>query len=61
LKKCTPVYEEFEGNFEDVLESDAREDLCEQAEKYLKRIEEVVGVPIKLIGIGADNENILFK
>lgn len=61
LVKCEPIYEEFEGNFEDVLESDAREDLCEQAQKYLDRIEEVVGVPIKFIGIGAENENILFK
>jgi adenylosuccinate synthase len=61
LDKCTPVYEEFEGNFEDVLECDAREDLCEQAQKYLNRIEEVVGVPIKFIGIGAESENILFK
>lgn len=61
LAKCQPVYEEFEGNFEDVLESDAREDLCEEAEKYLSRIEEVVGVPIKFIGIGTENENILFK
>lgn len=61
LDKCEPIYEEFEGNFEDVLESDAREDLCEQAQKYLNRIEEVVGVPIKFIGIGAENENILFK
>ncbi len=61
LAKCEPIYEEFEGNFEDVLESDAREDLCEQAQKYLERIEEVVGVPIKFIGIGEENENILFK
>lgn len=61
LAKCEPIYEEFEGNFEDVLEADAREDLCEQAQKYLDRIEEVVGVPIKFIGIGAENENILFK
>ncbi|MCI8309330.1 MAG: adenylosuccinate synthase [Clostridia bacterium] len=61
LAKCTPVYEEFEGDFEDVLESDAREDLCEQAQKYIERIEEVVGVPIKFIGIGAETENILFK
>jgi adenylosuccinate synthase len=61
LNNCTPVYEEFEGDFEDVLECDAREDLCEQAQKYLNRIEEVVGVPIKFIGIGAETENILFK
>lgn len=61
LAKCEPIYEEFEGNFDDVLEADAREDLCEKAQKYLDRIEEVVGVPIKFIGIGAENENILFK
>ena len=61
LAKCEPIYEEFEGNFGDVLEADAREDLCEQAQKYLDRIEEVVGVPVKFIGIGAENENILFK
>lgn len=61
LAKCEPIYEEFEGNFGDVLEADAREDLCEQAQRYLERIEEVVGVPVKFIGIGADNENILFK
>jgi len=61
LAKCEPIYEEFEGNFEDVLEADAREDLCEQARRFLERIEEVVGVPIKFIGIGAENENILFK
>lgn len=61
LAKCTPVYEEFEGNFEDVLESYAREDLCEQAEKYLSRIEEVVGVPIKFVGTGTENEHILFE
>ena len=61
LAKCEPIYEEFEGNFEDVLESDAREDLCEAAQKYLERIEEVVVVTIKFIGIGEENENILFK
>lgn len=61
LAKCEPIYEEFEGDFDDVLEADAREDLCEKAQKYLDRIEEVVGVPIKFIGIGSENENILFK
>ena len=61
LDKCTPVYEEFEGNFGDLSEADAREDLCEADQKYLNRIEEVVGVPIKFIGVGTENENILFK
>ena len=63
LNKCVPVYEEFEGNFGDVTEAGAREDLCPAAEKFLKRIEEVVGVPIKFIGIGhvRDEVNLLVK
>lgn len=63
LSKCTPIYEEFEGNFSDVTEAGAREDLCPNAEKFLKRIEEVVGVPIKFIGIGSvrDEVNLLVK
>lgn len=61
LNKCTPIYEEFEGNFDDVTEAGAREDLCPQAEKFLKRIEEVVGVPIKFIGIGPAREDLLVK
>lgn len=63
LNKCTPIYEEFDGNFNDVTEAGAREDLCPEAEKFLKRIEEVVGVPIKFIGIGSvrDEVNLLVK
>ena len=63
LNKCTPIYEEFDGNFSDVTEAGAREDLCPEAEKFLKRIEEVVGVPIKFIGIGSvrDEVNLLVK
>lgn len=61
LAKCQPVYEEFDGKFGDLLEADAREDLCEEAQNFLNRIEEVVGIPIKFIGIGTNNENILFK
>ena len=61
LAKCEPIYEEFEGNFEDILESAAREDLCEKAQKFINRIEEVVGVPIRFIGTGTENDNILFN
>lgn len=63
LNKCTPIYEEFDGNFNDVTEAGAREDLCPEAEKFLRRIEEVVGVPIKFIGIGSvrDEVNLLVE
>ena len=59
LAECTPVYEEFEGNFGDISKITKREDLPENALLYLKKIEEVVGVPVKFIGTGAGRENMI--
>ena len=59
LKKCEPVYEEFDGNFGDVSNIKTREELPENAKKYLNRIEEIVKVPIKFIGTGAGREDII--
>ena len=36
-------------------------DLPEQAKKYIKRIEEYVGVPIKYIGVGAGREEMIVR
>ena len=59
LADCEPVYEEFEGNFGDISNCKTREDLPENAKKYLNRIEEIVKVPIKFIGIGAGRESMI--
>lgn len=59
LKECTPVYEEFDGNFGDISKIKKREDLPENAKKYLNRIEEFVGVPIKFIGTGASRDSMI--
>ncbi len=59
LKKCVPVYEEFDGNFGDISNIKRREDLPENAKKYLDRIEEIVNVPIKFIGTGADRNDMI--
>lgn len=59
LSKAEPVYEEFEGNFGDISNITSKEDLPENAKIYLKRIEEIVKVPIKFIGTGASRENII--
>ena len=56
LKSCEPVYEEFDGNFGDISNCKTREELPENAKKYLNRIEEIVKVPIKFIGTGAGRE-----
>lgn len=59
LNECTPVYEEFDGNFGDISKIKLREDLPENAKKYLARIEEFTGVPVKFIGTGAGREEMI--
>lgn len=59
IAKCEPVYESFEGNFGDISNVRCREDLPENAKKYLKRIEEIVGAPIKFIGTGPARDSMI--
>ncbi len=59
IKKCEPIYEEFEGDFGNIEGIKNREDLPENAKKYLDRIEEIVKVPIKFIGTGAGRESMI--
>ena len=61
LLESTPIYEEFEGNFKNISNIRKKEDLPENAKKYIKRIEEYVGVPIKFIGVGASREEIIVE
>jgi adenylosuccinate synthase len=56
LAKCEPIYEEFDNWVEDISSIRKFEDLPANAKKYLKRIEELVGVKIGLIGVGKDRE-----
>lgn len=59
ISNCTPVYEEFEGNFGNLSKIKTKDELPENAKKYLKRIEEVVQVPIKFIGTGSDRNDMI--
>jgi len=61
IDECEPVYEEFEGNFGDISNIKSRKDLPENAKKYLDRIEELAGAPIKFIGTGAGRENMIVE
>lgn len=58
IAECKPVYEEFEGNF-DAEGIQNYDDLSEQGKAYLKRIEEVVGCPIKFVGTGPDRDGLI--
>ena len=56
IENCEPVYETFEGNFGDLSNIKKREDLPENAQKYLNKIEEIVKTPIRFIGTGAGRD-----
>lgn len=58
LEKCAPIYETFEGGY-DISNIRNRKDLPKEAQRFLDRIEEVVKVPISLIGVGADDDCII--
>ena len=56
LASCEPVYEEFEGWQEDIMQALSMNELPETARKYLKRLEELSGAKIALVSVGAGRE-----
>ncbi|MGA3117537.1 MAG: adenylosuccinate synthase [Syntrophobacteraceae bacterium] len=56
LEACEPVWEEFPGWDEDIGKVRAWVDLPQNTKKYLKAIEEISGVPIRIISIGPSRD-----
>lgn len=52
LAACKPVYETLPGWEEDISPIRKMEDLPENAKNYLRRIEELIGVPINIVSVG---------
>jgi adenylosuccinate synthase len=50
--KCEPVYEEMEGWTEDLSAARTFEELPAAARAYLRRVEEIAGVPVTLVSVG---------
>jgi adenylosuccinate synthase len=51
---ATPIYEEFPGWTEDISGCKSFEDLPENAQSYVKALEEMSGAPISAIGVGPE-------
>ncbi|MDR3189770.1 MAG: adenylosuccinate synthase [Lactobacillaceae bacterium] len=62
VRRAVPVYEELPGWPEDIRGAKSREELPANAQAYLKRVEELVGVPLYTFAVGPSNEqtNVLF-
>ena len=62
VARCEPIYETFAGWSESTMGVQRWEDLPKSAQSYLKRVEEVAGVPIAMVSTGPDrNETILLQ
>jgi adenylosuccinate synthase len=56
LEACEPVLEEFPGWQEDIGKVRKWEDLPQNTRDYLKAIEQMAGVPIYIVSVGAGRE-----
>ncbi|MCF8044471.1 MAG: adenylosuccinate synthase [Desulfarculaceae bacterium] len=61
LNNCTPVYETLPGWKQDTSGARTYNELPQQTKKYLKRIEEITEVRIKLISVGPAREATIIK
>jgi adenylosuccinate synthase len=61
LAECQPVYEEMPGWRDSTVGVTSFEKLPAAARNYLKRMEEVCGVPIDMVSTGADREHTIVR
>ena len=55
-KYLKPVYETYKGWKQDISKAKSLNDLPANAKAYLNKLEELVGIPIKIISVGPDRE-----
>jgi adenylosuccinate synthase len=56
MARCTPVYMEMSGWQEDISQAREISQLPQQARAYVETIEELAGIPISIISVGAGRE-----
>lgn len=55
-KYLEPVYETYKGWKTDISKAKTMDELPTNAKAYLKKLEELVGIPIKIVSVGPDRE-----
>lgn len=56
MDRVTPIYEDLPGFDEDISGCKKLEDLPAAAKNYIRRIEELTGVPVDIISVGPERE-----
>jgi adenylosuccinate synthase len=57
LERCVPVYEDWPGWMTSTKEAASWDDLPPKAQAYLRRLEELTGVPIGILSVGPRRES----
>lgn len=60
-KYLEPVYETYDGWMEKTSDLKDYDKLPENAKKYIKRIEELLDVPVSIISVGADRNQTIYR
>ena len=61
LDRCTPVFEEHKGWQQDTSHARKFSDLPRQAQRYVERIEELLGCPIEYVSVGPERDQIILR
>lgn len=61
LAKAEPVYETMQGWDEEITEAETFDDLPANAKDYVCKIEEIIGKPITMIGVGPKRSQTIFR
>lgn len=59
LEQCEPVYEVLDGWTEDITGTKSFSELPVNAQRYVKRIEELCDCPICMVGVGPDRDDVI--
>ncbi|MFA7119411.1 MAG: adenylosuccinate synthase [Sphaerochaetaceae bacterium] len=60
-ERSKPIYEEYEGWMCPTTSARKWEDLPDKAKKFVTRLEELVGCPIKYISVGPERDQIIIR
>lgn len=59
-KYLEPVFEKHQGWKKDITNCKTYDELPENAKKYLKRLEELIEIPISIVSVGPDREQTIY-
>ena len=59
LERAVPIYETVPGWHEDISEAQTFDDLPESAVNYIKRVEELCGVPVQVVSVGPERHQVV--